>query len=190
MDSKKVILWPVIISIIGHAAMISISSMIDLRENVKAAEIFSVVIKEQEPDRSPEKEEEKEEVKKSTDSKAIKEAKDNSHNDTSEDTVNLGSTDIKYASYLAKIKKRILQIWQYPQKAYEKNEEGVVVLKMSIDAGGNLSKINLLSSSGSPLLDESALGVIRRAAPFERLPGIYNLSRLHIVASFRYKLEE
>jgi outer membrane biosynthesis protein TonB len=38
------------------------------------------------------------------------------------------------------------------------------------------------------LLDEGALGVVRRAAPFEPLPGGYSLSRLHIVASFSYKL--
>jgi protein TonB len=189
MDSKKVIFWPVLISIIGHAAMISVSSMIDLRENVKAAEIFSVVIKEQEPDRSPEKEE-KEEVKKSFDSKTIREAKDISSNDAREDTVDLGSTDIKYASYLVRIKKRFLQIWQYPKKAYEKNEEGVVVLKMSIDAGGNLTGVNLMSSSGSRLLDEGAIGVVRSAAPYEPLPHSYNLSNLHIVASFRYKLME
>ncbi len=33
MDSKKVIFWPVFISIIGHIALISASGMIDLGKN-------------------------------------------------------------------------------------------------------------------------------------------------------------
>ena len=56
MDSKKVIFWPVIISIIGHVALISASGLIDLRDNVKTAEIFTVNIKETQPDKPlPEK---------------------------------------------------------------------------------------------------------------------------------------
>ncbi|MGV8057439.1 MAG: energy transducer TonB [Smithellaceae bacterium] len=189
MDSKKVLLWPVIISIIGHVALISASGMIDLRDNVKAAEIFTVDIKAPEPDKSL-KEEEKKEVKKLPDSKIAKEAKDTGNEGLREDTVDLGSSDVKYVSYLVKIKRKILQIWEYPQKAYEKNEEGVVVVKISLDARGNLAGTNLMSSSGSALLDEGALGIVKTAAPFDPLPDNYGLARLHIVASFRYKLVE
>jgi len=200
MGSKKVILWPVIISIIGHVALISASGMIDLRDKVKAAEIFTVDIKETRPDKplkekpltdKPQKEEEKKkEVKKPPGSKTTKEAKSITSGGLREDTVDLGSSDTKYISYLYKIKRKILQIWEYPPKAYEKNEEGVAVIKMSLDAGGNVIATNLVSSSGSALLDEGALGIVRAAAPFDSLPYNYGLERLHIVASFRYKLEE
>ena len=57
-----------------------------------------------------------------------------------------------------------------PPKAYDKNEEGVVIVKMSLDAGGNLVEANLVSSSGSALLDDGALGIVKVAAPFEPLP--------------------
>ena len=100
------------------------------------------------------------------------------------------SSDVKYGAYLGKIKKRILQIWQYPKKAYDRNEEGVVVVKMSIDADGSVAQATLIASSGSMLLDEGALGVVRAAAPFAPLPESYSLSRLNITASFRYKLVE
>lgn len=189
MDSKKVILWPVIISIVGHVALISASSMIDLRDNVKAAEIFTVNIKETHPDK-PSKEELKKEVKKIPDSGKTKEVKSSNTNGLREDTVNLGSSDIKYVAYLDKIKRKILQIWEYPPKAYEKNQEGVAVVKMSLDAGGNIIATNLVSSSGAALLDEGALGIVRAAAPFDPLPDSYGLARLHIIASFRYKLQE
>ena len=189
MDANKVIFWPVIISIIGHVALISVSSMIDLRDPVQTAEIFTVDLKEPGSEQTPQKK----------DSKKLKEprktgdtgkAKPVNNDGWHEDTVDLGSSDVRYSSYLVKIKRKILLIWQYPQKAYDRNEEGVVVVKMSIDAGGRLAGANLLSSSGSMLLDEDALGVVRGAAPFEPLPGGYNLSRLHIVASFSYRLVE
>ncbi len=189
MDSKKVIFWPVIISIIGHVALISASGMIDLRDNVKAAEIFTVDIKGMEPDKSV-PEEEKKEIKKLTEAKTNKEVKDTGTVGMREDTVNLGSIDTKYVPYLVKIKRKILQIWEYPLKAYENNEEGVVVVKITLDARGNLDETNLISSSGSALLDTGALGIVKSAAPFDPLPDSYGLARLHIVASFRYKLED
>lgn len=189
MDSGKVIFWPVIISIIGHVALISASGMIDLRDNVKAPEIFTVDIKEMEPDKSLQ-EEEKNEAKNLSEPKTHKEAKSIRTNGVKEETVNLGSSDVKYVSYLVKIKRKILQIWEYPSQAYENNEEGVVVVKISLDAGGKLVETSLVSSSGSALLDAGAVGIIKSAAPFEPLPDSFGLARLHIVASFRYKLEE
>ena len=183
MQSKNVIIWPVIISVVGHVALISASSMIDWRDNVKSAEIFTVDIKDQAPEKSPQKEGK-------TEKKESKKTRAMSGDGWREDTVNLGSSDVKYAPYLVTIKKRILQIWEYPQKAYEKNEEGVVVVKISIDASGGLAETNLMSSSGSTLLDDGALSIVKKAAPFEPLPDSYSLSRLHIVASFSYKLLE
>lgn len=186
VDSKKVILLPVIISIIGHTALIAISSMIDLRDNVKAAEIFTVSIKEPEAAQSLKKGAKKEGKRPSE----PKEAKAINGAGWREDTVNLDSDNVRYASYLIKIKRKLLQIWQYPPQAYEKNEEGVVVVKMSIDVSGSLAEANIINSSGSILLDEGAIGVVKASAPFEPLPDNYGLSRLHIVASFRYKLIE
>jgi len=185
MDSKKAILWPVIISLIGHAALISASGMIDLRENAKTAEIFIVEIKE--PDRRAPLNEERQTGKKPRESKKTTSA---TNDGWREDTVSLGSSDIKYAFYLNKIKRKILGIWKYPREAYDNNEQGVVVLKMSIDANGLLAQASLLSTSGSKLLDEDALSVVRTVAPFEPLPASYSLSRLHVVASFNYNLAE
>ncbi|MEN6621851.1 MAG: TonB family protein [Smithella sp.] len=193
MNSKKVIFWPAIVSIIFHLALISASSVIDLRDKVKTKEIFTVNIKETPQDKPLEekfpKEEKKKEVKKPAESRETNVTK-NVRSGLKEDTVNLGSQDIKYVAYLDKIKRKILQIWEYPAKAYEKNEEGVAVIKMSLDARGNVITVNLVTSSGSVILDEGALGIVKAASPFEPLPYNYGLERLHIVASFRYKLEE
>jgi len=186
---KKAILWPVIVSVLIHVTLLVAAGMIDLRENIKPVEVLSVSIKELEPEEkpSPKKEIKIKEKKKSTQTQKEKGAVINS-GDWREETIDLGTSDIKYVNYLSKVKNKILQIWKYPQKAYERNEEGDVVVKMSIDADGSLSGAVLMSSSGSAELDEGALSVVQAAAPFEPLPEFYNLSRLHIVASFNYKI--
>lgn len=60
MDSSKVILWPVIISVIGHVALISVSGMIDLRDNIQTQEIFTVALPEPGPEQKVLKENNKE----------------------------------------------------------------------------------------------------------------------------------
>jgi protein TonB len=191
MGSKKAILWPVIISIIIHVTLLAVTGMIDLRDNIKPVEIFSVSIKEPEPEATPAP---KKEIITKKETKSVRTQKEKgvsvNDDDWREETVDLGSRDIKYVTYLARIKNKILQIWQYPQKAYEDNEEGNVIVKMSIDADGRLAGAALISSSGYAELDDGALSVVQTAAPFEPLPGIYDLSRLNIVASFQYKITD
>jgi len=187
---KKAILWPVIISVIIHMTLLAIAGMIDMRDKYIPVDILSVSIKEspqQEEKPTPKKEEkanEKSNVTKARNEKGV----DIKDGEWREDTVNLGTSDVKYVAYLAKIKARILKVWTYPSKAIEKNEEGDVVIRISIDADGRLAGVTLMSSSGSVDLDEGALSVVKNAAPYEPLPEIYSLSRLHIIASFDYKI--
>jgi len=107
-----------------------------------------------------------------------------------EDTVNLGSQDSRYRAYLLKIRKRIEHIWQYPPAALRKKEKGTTTARFSINKSGGLSSQDVVSTSGSQILDEYTLAVIRAAAPYDRLPGELGLSKLHIVAAFHYRLSE
>ncbi len=180
MDSKKIFLWPVIISLIGHVALIAVSSLVDLRENVRAAELFTVQLAAPEPAPRPEKEEKKVQEQKPIQSREEKAVPPGAER---EDTVNIGSSDVKYASYLAGVKKKITSVWKY----YKHMEQGTVVVKFTIDASGLLTQAELASSSGFENLDRETIKFIQRAAPFQPLPVEYNLSRLHIVASFLYQ---
>ncbi len=186
MDSKKIFFLPIIISIIGHVVLISVSSMIDLRNHVKTAELFMVNIAQPQPDPG-QKEEEKpkteKEPQKTQEAKPVPSA-------GREDTVDIGSSDIKYAAYLAGVKKKIMRIWQYPGGAYQNSEEGDVVVKITVEADGSLAQIALMTSSGSEHLDSGTLGTVQAAAPFEPLPPQYDLSRLNIIASFRYRMRD
>jgi protein TonB len=185
MDSKKIFLWPIIISFIGHVALIAASSFVDLRENVRAAEFITVHLTE--PVIEPKKEEKKvreQKPAKSSEEKAVAPEGDR------EDTVDIGSSDIKYAAYLAGVKRKIMRLWKYPVDAYKNGEEGTVVIRLTIEADGALTETILNSSSGFERLDQGTMEVIRAAAPFQPLPGQYDLSRLHIVASFRYRITQ
>lgn len=187
MNSKKIFLLPVIISFIGHAALISAGSIIDLRAGVKSPEPFMVKIAEP-----------RAETKQKTEEKKPQAQKDAQRNEEikplpsrgREDTVAIGSSDIKYAAYLAGVKKKIMRLWQYPAGAYQNSEEGEVVIRMSVDEDGSLAGIELVSSSGSNHLDSGTIGTVQAASPFQPLPSRYNLSRLHIIASFHYRMRD
>jgi len=181
MDSKLLFLWPVIISIIGHVLLIAASSMVDLRDNVKAAELFTVQIAQSEPAAESPKEKKTAREKLSQKSEDAKPVPDGGR----EDTVDISSTDVKYADYLLGVKKKIMHLWE-SSNVYKENKKGTVVVTLSLDADGSLFQILLTSSSGIPGVDQGTLDVIRNAAPFQPLPQHYDLSRLHITASFRY----
>jgi len=106
-----------------------------------------------------------------------------------EQTVNLDTPDRRYRDYLLNVRRRIENRWSYPQGALQKREEGVTTIKFTIAAGGSLSGQEIITSSGSPQLDEHTLAVVRAAAPYDRLPGDLRLARLHIVATFHYRLK-
>jgi protein TonB len=105
-----------------------------------------------------------------------------------EDTVDLNAQNSTYTPYLQKIKRRIDYSWRYPRQSYAVGEEGVTVVKFSIDRTGTLVADNIQSSSGSNILDRGVLEAVQAAAPYEQLPDDMKLSRLHIIATFHYKL--
>jgi TonB family protein len=105
-----------------------------------------------------------------------------------EATVSLDSQELKYVSYLNKIKNKIEPKWHYPERAQKIGLQGKLALCFSIIRDGHLDRLELLSSSGHPLLDEEALKAVRGAAPYYPLPGRLRISRLNILATFEYRI--
>jgi TonB family protein len=196
MDTKKAILWPVIISVLIHVSLLVVAGMIDLRDNIKPIEMISVSIQapESEAEKTPasKKENKTKEKIKSVHAQNEK-GVDINDDDWREDTIYLDSKDVKYVTYLANIKKKFLQAWnnpdwKYPPNSYKKKEEGTVIVRISIDADGRLAGASIVSSSGYVDLDNDALNVVQATAPFEPLPEFYDLSRLNIITSFIYEI--
>jgi protein TonB len=105
-----------------------------------------------------------------------------------EASVDLGKPGGAYEAYLHQIRSKIERFWSYPPQALAERREGNAVIRFSINAKGVLADSVVISSSGNVLLDEGALASIRTAAPFEPLPADYNLSFLHITATFSYQI--
>lgn len=55
---------------------------------------------------------------------------------------------------------------RYPVEARSRRVQGVTQVEFEIDAGGHLVEARVVKSSGSPLLDEEALAILKRASPF------------------------
>jgi TonB family protein len=105
-----------------------------------------------------------------------------------EATVSLDSQDLKYVSYLSKIKRKIEPRWHYPKSAQKVGLQGKLALSFSILRDGHLDRLELLNSSGQSILDEEALNAVRGAAPYFPLPGRLKISRLNIMATFEYRI--
>jgi TonB family protein len=183
MTSKKILIISILISLTSHIAILYMTGLIDFRGKARKDDVLIVTLKE--PPANKEKIADEEKTNKSAHQV---EEELRSRRVKKEETVDLGSIDIKYASYLKIIKKKIEDIWIYPQAAFEREEEGTAVVRFSIGDSGNLTASQVIESSGSNYLDQGALDVVRSAAPYDPLPLDFNISQLNIVARFQYKL--
>ena len=105
-----------------------------------------------------------------------------------EETISLDSTDFKYTSYLLGVKSRVEGVWKYPEAAKKSAIQGRGLISFTIQRDGSLSELNLLTSSGYPVLDEEILKAIRAAAPFNPMADNMSIKRLNVVATFEYNL--
>ena len=160
MPSKKILILAIMLSLTSHMAMLSLTGFIDMQGKSPREEVVTVHLKDP-PEDMDKKSETKEEPK--ADRPSVE----------------------KRADY-----KKIENIWKYPQSAFEREEEGVTVLKFSINKSGALIATRIMTSSGFKSLDQDALHVVQLAAPYDSFPKEFDLSRLHIIARFQYKLAE
>jgi TonB family protein len=107
-----------------------------------------------------------------------------------EDTAALQGETSPYRAYLIQVRRKIEKLWSYPPQAIAEQEEGNAMIRFTIDANGLLSGYHVMTTSGSAVLDQGALAVVQAAAPYEPLPAAFNLSRLHITATFSYRIHE
>lgn len=105
-----------------------------------------------------------------------------------EDTVNLNTTEFKYISYFSKLKRMVENVWTYPYAAIIRGEDGTVTLRFTIERDGSLSGVEVVRSSGSPILDSAAVKAVKDASPYPPLPESWKINRLNVVGEFHYIL--
>lgn len=96
----------------------------------------------------------------------------------------------KDAAYLAKWQSKIELIGNqnYPLKALEDNIQGSLRLLVAINRDGSVRKIDLRRSSGHALLDEAAISIVNKTAPFEPVPQhmLGNAEYLEIINTWQF----
>ncbi len=76
----------------------------------------------------------------------------------------------------------------YPAEARSKRLYGDLRLLVSINRDGTLYEVQILESSGYPVLDQGALRIVRLAAPFAPFTGdLTDIDRLEIIRTWRFE---
>lgn len=185
MMAKKFLIPFILASIAGHALVLALTAGIERRSGPQPLKVLTVELKTP-SEATPEREAPPPPTRTKRTEQAARTAK--GPDGFREETVALQNPGGPYEPYLLQVRRKIERLWSYPAQAVTRRQEGEAVIRFTIDAGGTLTDYYVTSTSGSPLLDEGALAVVRSASPFEPLPAAFNLSRLHVTAAFRYRL--
>ena len=80
------------------------------------------------------------------------------------------------------------RVLNYPEQAKLQKLKGDLVLDVAISADGSISKIRILNSSGTKILDDAAERIVLIAAPFDRFPDSIKseVDTLHIVRTWEF----
>lgn len=96
----------------------------------------------------------------------------------------------KGAWYKEEWRKKIERIGNlnYPDEARRQRIYGSLRLLVSINHDGSLYEVQVLESSGQPLLDQAAQRIVRLAAPFAPFTGdLADIDRLEIIRTWRFE---
>jgi protein TonB len=96
-------------------------------------------------------------------------------------------TDREYEALLAYIKDFIDKNLAYPTMARRRNVEGVVGVYFEIERNGGLAAVTVDNSSGSSILDNAALSLVKKIRPSENLT---IKDKLALRVNIEYKLTE
>jgi protein TonB len=76
----------------------------------------------------------------------------------------------------------------YPAQARERGDQGNVSVRFTVDRSGRVVEATIVKTSGSSLLDEAALGLLRQAV-FPPFPANMTQAKVTVTTSIRYSLQ-
>lgn len=103
-------------------------------------------------------------------------------------TLNLNTSELRYANYLINMKRRIELYWEYPEVASRSGWHGRLFINFTIKKDGALGDITLAKSSGYPVLDDAAITALKLAAPFSAFPENFGIEQINIKGQFEYAI--
>ena len=102
------------------------------------------------------------------------------------DTVWMDTEQDLLISFMRRFRANIYNVWNYPEVAAQRQQQGTCLLRITIDRDGNVSDVVLLESSGHRILDDEAIRAVRQGATYGPLPRAYPNPDLKIMAFFQY----
>lgn len=103
--------------------------------------------------------------------------------------VSASTREFEWAAYMRTWVLRVERVGNlnYPDEARRRDLEGSLVMTVAIRRDGSVDTIDLVRSSGQPLLDDAAIRTVRLAEPFAPLPQTSEkIEVLHITRTWRY----
>ena len=98
--------------------------------------------------------------------------------------------EYKYARYMEAWRDKVQRVGNlnYPEKARQEDLTGNVVLDVAISPNGSVHSVNLITSSGSKVLDDAAKRIVELAAPYEPFPPDIrkDVDILHITRTWQF----
>lgn len=76
----------------------------------------------------------------------------------------------RLSDYRATIRAKLAENKRYPRAAKLRRVEGVVHVGFTLTANGDFTDLRILQSSGSQILDDETLRMVKRSGPFEPFP--------------------
>lgn len=103
--------------------------------------------------------------------------------------VSASTQEYAYAEYLRRWVDRVERIGNlnYPEAARSRNLSGQVVVSIGIRRDGRVEAVEVVRSSGQPILDQAALRIARLAEPYPPLPRTGdNVDVLNVVRTWNF----
>ncbi len=92
------------------------------------------------------------------------------------------------SSYNAVVLAHLQRYRIYPEEARAARVTGVSTVRFTLGASGNVVAVSLAGSSGTGVLDQAALAMVRRASPFPPIPASLGRGSMTFAAPVRFNL--
>jgi len=104
--------------------------------------------------------------------------------------ISASTHEYKYAAYMEAWRAKVERVGNlnYPEQARQRKLSGSLILDVALNPDGNINEITVRRSSGYKVLDDSAIRIVKLAAPFSPFPDSIHKETdiLHITRTWQF----
>ncbi|WP_421780300.1 TonB family protein [Kiloniella litopenaei] len=110
--------------------------------------------------------------------KGVNSTKSSNTGSSSQENRNSGAGQKATGDYWKAVQIRLARNKRYPRKAKRRQMQGVTFIELTLLASGKVESYQVLESSGFALLDQAAIKMIEKSAPFPKFPSSITKERM------------